>query len=81
MNRRGEWQTAVAGDGAGFPDLVLARDRVLFVELKRNSGTLRPDQVTWRITLLAAGADHRVWRPRDWNEIERELSRGTQARA
>ena len=37
QNQRGKWRTAVSGDGAGFPDLVLAReDRLLFVELKQD---------------------------------------------
>lgn len=29
------WRTAVQADGAGFPDWVLVRERVIFVELKR----------------------------------------------
>lgn len=33
---------------AGFPDLVLARSgRVIFLELKRASGVVSPDQVAW----------------------------------
>lgn len=81
QNARGDWRTPVAGDGAGFPDLVLVRDRVLFVELKTNTGKLAPAQVTWSTTLQAAGAEHHIWRPRDWNEIETKLSRRAQGRA
>src|SRR5690606_2687191 len=57
LNKRGEWQTAVAGDGKGFPDLVLIRERVLFVELKTDAGALSPEQRAWRDALLDAGAD------------------------
>lgn len=61
----------------GFPDLVLARERVLWVELKDETGKLRPEQVEWRDRLIGAGMDWRLWRPREWSsgEIERILSR------
>ncbi len=36
----------------GFPDLVLARERVRFVELKSENGKLRGDQEEWRTLLL-----------------------------
>jgi VRR-NUC domain len=54
------WRTAVAGDGAGFPDLVLAHPvakRVLFVELKSAKGRLARDQEAWAATLIQAGAE------------------------
>ena len=74
MNAKGQWRTAVAGQGKGFPDLVLVRPgRVLFVELKSRTGKLSLDQVAWIDSLRAAGADVRVWQPADWDEIEREL--------
>lgn len=75
MNRRGEWQTAVAGDGAGFPDLVLVRERVLFVELKSDTGSLEARQHAWGEALVAAGATWLVWRPRDWDQVEETLRR------
>lgn len=34
------WRTPVAADGAGFPDLLLVRDRVLYVELKAAKGNV-----------------------------------------
>lgn len=74
----GGWRTAVAGDGAGFCDLVLVRDWVIFVELKSAKGHLTPEQVSWRDVLVAAGCEWHLWRPADWTsgEIERVL-RGT----
>lgn len=75
MNRRGQWQTAVAGDGAGFPDLVLVRNRVIFVELKAAKGRLRDNQVEWMEALRDTGAWYEVWRPEDWRDgtIEKVL--------
>ena len=53
---------------AGFPDLVIVgRHRVLYRELKTDTGQLRPEQKTWLNRLVAAGADAGVWRPRDWS--------------
>ena len=60
------WRTPVAADGAGFPDLVLVRDRVVFRELKAADGRLRPEQATWLDALRVAGADAAVWTPGDW---------------
>lgn len=60
------WRTAVSGDGAGFPDLVLVgRSGVLFRELKSATGTLGPDQLDWVDALQNAGASIAVWRPVD----------------
>ena len=64
---------------AGFPDLVLAREgRVIFAELKTQRGQLTPEQDDWLAALAPAAsefADHEVhlWRPSDWDEIERRL--------
>lgn len=57
----------------GFLDLVMARDRVIFAELKMPDGRLTPEQVEWLEFLARAGAITRVWRPQDAAEIEREL--------
>ena len=67
MTRRGRWVTPVSGDGAGFPDLVLAHpDRgVLFVELKAEQGKMTSRQAIW-LTLLGTCNKTYVWRPRDW---------------
>lgn len=71
MNQRGRWMTAVAGDGVGFPDLVLCHrrtHRVLFVELKRDDGKLTPAQSEW---LEALGGE--VWRPKDFEAARKKL--------
>lgn len=73
------WRTPVQGSiGAGFVDVVLvsaARRRVLFVELKSDTGRPSPDQVFVGELLVAAGAEYRLWRPRDWDAIVEDLSR------
>lgn len=69
LNRRGKWQTAVQGDGKGFPDLVLVRDRVIWVELKKEDGATTPDQEAWISALLASGQIVYIWRPSMLKEI------------
>lgn len=76
QTRDGRWLTPVAADGKGFPDLVLAREDVLFVELKADKGRLTDDQTIWLNRLEEAGAHVRVWRPKDWPDIETTLTRG-----
>jgi hypothetical protein len=64
--------------GRGFPDLVLAGvNGVLFREVKDDYNPLRPAQVTWKHTLLAARADWDIWRPVDLSAgtIEHEIRR------
>jgi hypothetical protein len=73
LDRRGRWRTAVQGDGAGFVDLVLVRERVVWAELKADAGRLRPEQVAWVGALRAAGQEVHVWRPADWAEVEAVL--------
>jgi hypothetical protein len=73
LNQRGTWQTAVAGNGAGFPDLVLCHERtheVIFAELKAEKGKVSPEQQRW---LDALGGV--VWRPSNWPKIEARLKR------
>lgn len=68
------WRTAVTADGAGFPDLVLVRQRVLFLELKADRGRLRPNQAAWLVALRAARAEAYCWRPDDWPMIVETLT-------
>jgi hypothetical protein len=59
----------------GWPDWVVLGTRVLFRELKTQSGRLSPDQRRVGYLLQAAGADWAVWRPADLmsGQIGREL--------
>ncbi len=60
---------------AGFPDLVMVKDGHLLVcELKANNGRVKPEQTDWLMALQECGIRVRIWRPRDWNEIERVLT-------
>jgi hypothetical protein len=54
---------------AGFPDEVLTRERVVFLELKREAGKLSPAQQQWLGWLLTAGAEAYVVRPRDLDAL------------
>ncbi|HXN62318.1 MAG TPA: hypothetical protein VN886_17875 [Acidimicrobiales bacterium] len=61
------WRTAVAADGADWPDLTLVRDRIVFAELKSSRGKLHFQQRVWRDALTGAGAEHYLWSPADWD--------------
>lgn len=74
------WRTAVQADGKGFPDLVLARPprdgergRVVFVELKSETGRMSPEQQTWCHALLCGGAEYYSYKPKNWFELMRDL--------
>lgn len=67
------WRTAVSADGAGFPDLVLVRDRVIFAEVKAKSGKATVEQTVWGEALLVAGSEYYLWRPSQWPDIQSTL--------
>ena len=70
-------RTAVAGDGVGFPDLVLVHPRhgLICAELKRVGARLDPAQEAWRAALLAAGVAVYVWWPTDLERLATVLLR------
>ena len=74
MNARGEWRTAVAGDGVGFPDLLLIRHRVIVAELKVGRNKTTREQDEWIAAFRRAGVPAFVWTPKDWPLIETTLS-------
>lgn len=70
------YQTPVQADGEGFPDLVLVNPtqrRVIYAEIKSETGSLSPEQIAWKALLEAAGQEYYLWKPRDWNEVEKTL--------
>ena len=77
------WRTAVQGDGAGFPDLILVRDEVLAVELKVDRNVLSDEQALWLEAFRAAGVEGIVWTEHDWYDgvIESRLRRRAQSDA
>jgi hypothetical protein len=68
------YRTPVAADGAGFPDLVLARNgKVLFIECKSQRGELSDKQNEWLAVLPPDGTF--VFKPDDWDKIVEILSK------
>lgn len=64
------------GSEPGWPDLALIRrrgGRVLFRELKTDTGRVSPRQSAVLDLMAACGLDAKVWRPRDLDQIGREL--------
>jgi hypothetical protein len=60
----------------GFPDLVMLRDGTLLVaELKTGNNRLSPSQAAWLVAFRLAGVAASVWRPGDWNLIEKALAK------
>jgi hypothetical protein len=66
---KGGWATPVQGDGKGFVDVVLVRERVVWTELKSQAGVQSPEQKEWAAALLAAGEEYYLWRPSDLGTI------------
>lgn len=61
---------------AGFPDLVLARGpRLIFAELKRETGKKTPAQDEWLRKLAATSAETYCWRPSDLDDVLFTLGR------
>lgn len=74
MTKRGRWVTAVQGDGAGFPDLIMLRDeRRILAELKSHKGKTSVKQRAWLAAAKVAGFETYVWKPSDISDIEEFL--------
>lgn len=59
---------------AGLVDLILLRrPRVVWAELKSERGKVSPEQASFIAELRAAHQEVYLWRPSDWQEVERVL--------
>jgi len=63
------------GSEPGFPDWVLARERVIYLELKTEKGVVSDAQRFWIRALHNAGAEVYVVRPRHLEQIAWVLAR------
>lgn len=65
------WETPVAEDGKGFPDLMMVRAgaKPVWSELKVKGNTPSVEQWEWIHTLRSGGALAYVWYPSDWQQI------------
>ena len=69
MTKHG-WRTAVAGDGAGFPDCVFVKPpHLIYAELKSETGQLSAEQYFWLQELVKCGQEVYLWKPSDFQEI------------
>ena len=72
------WTFLSKGSRAGYPDRTCCRERILFVELKREASTATPltdAQRGWLDRLARAGGECYLWRPSDLDEIAEILAR------
>lgn len=65
-SRGSGWATATQGDGRGYPDLTLVRERIVFAELKAEGKYLGEGQKLWRDWILAAEGEWYCWKPSQW---------------
>lgn len=73
VGRGGAWVTPIKADGKGYPDLTLARERVIFAELKVGYNKPTEEQLQWMLWLTGAGAEHHLWYPKDLEQIQKTL--------
>ena len=68
------YATPVQADGEGFPDLILLKgNQIVIAEIKSENGKLSDKQKEWLAAWEMTEADVFVWRPQDWDEIEKRL--------
>lgn len=70
------WETPVAADGKGWFDLALARERLVFIELKVEPNKMTREQEAWAERYSKAGAEWYCFYPADWDELAAVLKRG-----
>jgi hypothetical protein len=72
-----QWTFLSKGSRAGYPDRTACRERILFVELKREPSVASPitdAQRGWLDRLAAADGEVYLWRPSDLEEVARILA-------
>ena len=70
------YSTPVQADGAGWPDLILCRPpRLIAAELKVGRNKVTAEQREWLKAFARCDVEICVWRPEDWDEVERTLRR------
>lgn len=68
------YATPVQADGEGFPDLIMLRGlEMVIAEIKSDKGILSEAQRDWIAAWGQVTKDVYVWRPKDWDEIEKRL--------
>lgn len=75
------WETAVQGDGKGFPDLIGLREETVqaFVaELKCNDNKTTKEQSAWLHAFEVCRTPAFTWYPRDIDEIKHVLKHGAE---
>lgn len=72
--KTGEVRMVGDADAADFPDYCLWRDRVIFVELKRDGEDPTPGQERCLAELRQAGQEVHIWRPKDLLEVRAVLA-------
>ncbi len=73
----GGWKTAVQGDGAGFPDLLLIQPctgAICAAELKVGRGKPTEKQRIWLGAFSAAGVPAYIWFPSDYDDLVQVLT-------
>jgi len=60
---------------AGFPDLILVREKIIFAEIKSEKGKLSDAQKEWRDALENTGGEYYCWKPSDWETMVGILKR------
>jgi hypothetical protein len=77
MKKDGTWVTPVSADGKGFPDLVMVKQsRLIFAELKSDTGKLSPEQQVWIDALTCSmRCEVYIWKPENFTEIQEILTR------
>ncbi len=74
VNAAGQRRLVGDKNAAGLPDLIMLRERIVWAELKRERGRLRPTQQHILADLRHAGAEVYLWKPSDWPAIQQTLT-------